>query len=136
MRWERETAHRKLIDRTEKLTLEMMALDLCRVHAAQLLPSGRPNGRTSADARQATTALRPPRQRLVQVSGFQHPKTANVLLCARDISASRGIMLSRKWRHPRISSLCALRSSLQRQKKNQNQIPINFISVSFFGHFS
>jgi hypothetical protein len=41
MRWESETAHRELIDRTQKLTPEMMALDLRRVHAAQLLPSVR-----------------------------------------------------------------------------------------------
>jgi hypothetical protein len=42
MRWESETAHRELIgDRTQNLTPEMMALDLRRVHAAQLLPSVR-----------------------------------------------------------------------------------------------
>jgi hypothetical protein len=41
MRWESEMAHRALIDRTQKLTPEMMALDLRRVHAAQLLPSVR-----------------------------------------------------------------------------------------------
>ena len=36
------------------------------------------NGRTSTGARQATAALRP--QCLIQVSGFQHPKTDYVLL--------------------------------------------------------
>jgi len=41
MCWGRETAHRELIDRTEKLTPEMMALDLRGFHAADLLPSVR-----------------------------------------------------------------------------------------------
>jgi len=42
MRWESETAHRELIgDRTQKLTPEMMALDLRHADAAQLLSSVR-----------------------------------------------------------------------------------------------
>src|SRR6266851_8765394 len=52
------------------------------VTAAQLLPLGPPSeNRAHLDRRPTGDgSLAPPRQCLVQVSGFQHPKTAYVLL--------------------------------------------------------
>ena len=41
------------------------------------------NARTSTGARQATTALRPQCKCIIQISGFQYPKTAYVLIGLR-----------------------------------------------------
>src|SRR5690349_16599851 len=52
------------------------------VHVVQLLPEGPPSVKRAHLDRRPTGdgGLTPPRQRLVQINGFQHPKTADVLL--------------------------------------------------------
>src|SRR5262245_24862420 len=81
---------------------------------------GQLNGRTSTGARQAMAGLASSRQCLFQVSGFEHPKTADVLL-GLDIRpvGEHQRLSSRHFRHDKgdvVLELAAV-SSIQPQHK-------------------